>query len=304
MNILVTGGAGFIGSNLIKELVKNHEVTVIDNYHTGNILNIKNIIKNYKICLCEISSKCINNVDDIKEIDIIIHLGIASSSPMYKENPYLVSDTLNNMINILECAKENNIKKIIYASSSSLYNNMNLPYNELMIPKVTDYYTEARYYVERIAKLYYELYDINSVGLRFFSVYGPNEKFKEKYANIITQFIWDMKKDVSPIIYGDGEQTRDFTYVNDIIQAITLFTNSEFKYDIYNVGTGVSYSFNQIIDILNDLMNKNIKPVYVKNPIKNYVKDTLADISKIQKVGYDPQYSIEEGITKLIQSEI
>ncbi len=167
---------------------------------------------------------------------------------------------------------------------------------------VTDYYTECRYAIERLAKLYNMLFDVKSVGMRFFSIYGPKEEYKGKYANIVTQFLWSMLKDESPVIFGDGNQTRDFTYVTDVVEALILAMKKDFEYEIFNVGTGVAHTFNEVVDLLNRLLGKNIQPVYRPNPIKNYVYHTLADTSKAEKVlGFKAKVNLEKGVSELIK---
>jgi len=154
--------------------------------------------------------------------------------------------------------------------------------------------------IERIAELYNVLYGVKSVGLRFFSVYGPHEEAKGIYANIVTQFLWEMKKGKSPVIYGDGSQKRDFVFVKDIVKALMLVSKLECGYDIFNVGTGKSYSFNNVVDILNIKLNTNIKPTYVKIPMKNYIDCTLSDINKIKNIGYHTEYNLERGLDEYI----
>ena len=301
MKILVTGGAGFIGSNLVEELVKKNSVIVLDNLQSGTLDNLKKVRNEVEF----INDSC-NNIHKLKlpKVDIIFHLGIASSSPMYKQNPLIVGDAINGTINVFEYAKKEKVKKVVFASSSSLYNGLQPPHNESMDIKVTDFYTEARLCIERIAKLYNILYGVKTVGLRFFSVYGPHEEAKGKYANIVTQFLWEMKKGNSPIIYGDGTQKRDFVFVKDIVKACLLLKNSEFGYDVFNVGTEKSYSFNDVVNILNGKLNLNMKPTYIKMPIKNYVNHTLADTRKIKSLGYQPEYSLERGIDELLSAKI
>ena len=297
MNILVTGGAGFIGSNLVSALVKKHDVVLLDNLHTGNMNNLNNIKGKINI----IKDSCINihNHTLNSDIDTIVHLGIPSSSPMYKENPLLVGSAINDAISIFEFAKDTGAK-VVFASSSSLYNRVPTPHRENAKIRVTDYYTEARLSIERIAELYNTLHGVNSIGLRFFSVYGPNERAKGKYANIISQFLWKMQKGENPVIYGDGKQTRDFVFVNDVVQACTLAINKN-MFGTFNIGTGKAHSFNDVMRILNNKLNTNIKPQYTKNPLNNYVKHTLADITKARDVlGYMPEYSLERGIKELI----
>jgi UDP-glucose 4-epimerase len=299
MEIIVTGGCGFIGSNLVESLInERHSVNVFDNMNTGNPNNLKGLgAKIFSEPYSKIGSL-------VQKPDMIFHLGIPSSSPMYRNNPELVGEAINDAITLFEYAKKKECK-VVYASSSSLYNGNKPPYREDMPIYVTDYYTECRYSIERLAKLYNTLYGVKSIGLRFFSVYGPREKYKGKYANIITQFLWAMLKDEQPVIFGDGNQTRDFIYVGDIVKALMLAMKKDFEYEIFNVGTGVAYSFNQIIDSLNELIGKNIKPIYKPNPIKNYVNDTLADTAKAEKMlGFKAKTTLKDGIARLIQENV
>ena len=295
MNVLVTGGAGFIGSNLVEALVDEHEVTVLDNFHTGSVDNLAKIKDDVNI----IEGSC----NDVLSLDIspevIFHLGIPSSSPMYKENPFLTGEAINGMIAIMELAKRSESQKVVFAASSSAYNGIATPHREDAEILVTDYYTEARLAIERIAQLYNTLYGIDYAGLRFFSVYGPHEEAKGSFANMVTQFLWEMKKGNAPIIYGDGSQTRDFVFVEDVVRALIL--GSKKGTGIFNVGTGVAYSFNDVIEILNAKLGLETKPVYVENPIGNYVAHTQADVSKMKTLGFNPRYSLEEGIAELVR---
>ena len=298
MKFLVTGGCGFIGSNLVEELLnQGNEVVVLDNLHTGSLENLKG----FNIELIKGNSGEISNLS--LDVDGIFHLGMPSSSPMYKENPSLVGKTINEFINIMEFARKNKIK-VIYASSSSIYNGLKPPHKENMEIKVTDYYTETRLCIERMAKLYYKLHGVKSIGLRLFSVYGPKEKAKGKYANLVSQFLWALQKKESPIIYGDGSQTRDFIYVKDVVDAFILAMSSKIKCDIFNIGTGKSISLNQLVGMLNKILKTNTKPKYIKNPIKNYVQHTQADPKKAEKIlGFKAKYNLEEGIKKIISED-
>jgi len=295
LEILVTGGCGFIGSNLVERLVKEcHSVTVFDNLHTGNLKNIEGLdVKFFNEPYNRVSAF-------VPKVDVIFHLGIPSSTPMYKRKPRLVGEAINDAIEIFEYAKEKKCE-VVYASSSSIYNGNEVPYREDMPVYITDYYTECRYTIERIAKLYNILHGVKSVGLRFFSLYGPKERYKGEYANIISQFLWTLQNNESPIIFGDGTQTRDFTHVGDAVEALILAVEKDFECEIFNVGTGLAYSFNQVVEILNRLLGKNIKPVYKPNPIKNYVYHTLADTTKAEKVlGFKAKITLEEGIRDII----
>ncbi|NYZ74256.1 NAD-dependent epimerase/dehydratase family protein [Candidatus Micrarchaeota archaeon] len=298
MKILVTGALGFIGSNITERLVKDgHEVTALDNLHTGSEENVSSV-KN-KIKIIKASAGDIAKLDE--RFDAIIHQGVYSSSPMYKDNPHLTAKAIDEWISILEYARKNSTK-IVFASSSSLYNGNNPPHKEDMPILVKDYYTEARYAMERMAKLYSDLYGVQSVGLRYFSVYGPHEKSKGKYANLITQFLWEMKAGRQPVILGDGKQTRDFVYVDDVVEANMLALNYK-KHDFFNVGTGKSVTITDMVSILAKKLNSPIKPKYEPNRIKNYVQHTLADTSKAASLlGFRAKVSLEDGISRLIKS--
>jgi UDP-glucose 4-epimerase len=263
---------------------------------TGSMLNLKNLDGN----LAVLEANCA----EASRLDLrpkaIYHLGIPSSSPMYKSDPFLVGEAINGTIAIFELARKAQCR-VVYASSSSLYSGLVPPHNEDMQIQVTDYYTEARLAVERIAELYQRLFGLPSVGMRFFSVYGPKEKSKKQYANMVSQFMWEMMAGKPPVIYGDGKQTRDFTYVSDVVKALRLAMNSDY-HGILNVGTGAAYSFNDVIDLVNKEIKSDIKPKHIENPIKNYVRHTLADTSKMERsLGFKARYTLQEGIKELLK---
>lgn len=295
MKALVTGGAGFIGSNLVEAIVDKYEVTVLDNFHTGSMSNLDLVRKDVNV----IKGSCNDCLTFSQSPDVIYHLGIPSSSPMYKSNPLLVGEAINGMIAIMELAKRSGTRKVVFASSSSLYNGIPTPHREDASILVTDYYTEARLAIERVAELYNKLYGIDYAALRFFSVYGPHERAKGPYANMITQFLWTMQAGNAPVIYGDGTQTRDFTFVSDVTQAMVMAAGR--GTGVFNLGTGKSYSFNYVADLLNEKLGTSFKPEYKENPIRNYVKDTLADTSKMKALGFEAKWSLDEGIEQTMK---
>ncbi len=294
MKALVTGGAGFIGSNLVEALVDDYEVTVLDNFHTGSMDNLAAASRDITV----IKGSCNDAMSFGLKPDVIFHRGIPSSSPMYKRNPLLVGEAINDMVNIMELARQAGSQKVILASSSSLYNGLTPPHKEDMAIKVTDYYTEARLAIERMAELYRMLYGIDYAALRFFSVYGPHEEAKRQYANMISQFLWEMRAGKAPVIFGDGTQTRDFIYVKDLIEGIILASRK--GTGILNLGTGKAHRFNDVINVLDNMLGTKIQPVYKDNPIGNYVMHTLADISKMKALGFEPKYTLEKGIESLV----
>ncbi len=296
MKTLLTGGAGFIGSNLAEELVSlGRNVTILDNFFTGDRNNIPPGV--------EVIHKACEDFATKEKFDEIYHFGIYSSSPQYKRNPKLCGAAINGMISVLETAKQSNCP-VVFASSSSLYSEIEPPHREDMAIKVTDYYTEARFSMERLAELYCRLFGVKSAAMRFFSVYGPHEQAKGEFANIVTQFLWAMQKNEKPVIFGDGKQTRDFIYVKDVVRAcvsaMAALKDGKFERDVFNIGTGVETSFNGIVDALNRVLGTNISADHEENAIKNYVARTKADTSKTkQMLGFEAKVTLEEGLRKL-----
>ena len=296
--ILVTGGAGFIGSNLVEALYKENEVTVLDNLHTGKRSNLENAIKG-GAKFVEGDAK---NIKSIKgDFDFVFHLGIYSASPMYRDNPNLVGEVVQGITEVLEYCKEASIP-LVFASTSSIYNGIAPPHKENVIPGVTDYYTEARIACERMSELYFKLHNVKVAAMRFFSVYGYNDIGKGKFANLVTQFMDSLLKGEQPIVYGDGEQKRDFVFVSDVVNAL-LRASTIKGFGIYNVGTGKNYSLNEAISKLQTITGKKIAPKYIEMPVKNYVMTTLADTTKSKKeIGFDAKVSLDEGISLLFSS--
>lgn len=281
MKYIVTGGCGFIGSNLVKRLARDgNEVVVLDDCSTGTMSNIPG-----KFAVL----KKISEISKIEDADGVFHLGIPSSTPLYRNDRFLVGKAISEFIEVMEYARENKIK-VVYASSSSVYNGNETPYREDMHVLVTDFYTEARYAIERLARLYHDFYKVRSVGLRMFSVYGENEKSKGGFANLISQIIWAKESGNTFDVYNNGEATRDFIHVSDVVEAYVKAMNSDLGCEILNIGTGKAYTINQIMQSVG---LKNYR--YVDNPLKNYVDRTLADTRKAERLlGFEPKTDVME----------
>lgn len=297
--IIVTGGAGFIGSNLVEDLCRDNKVYVLDNMHTGSKSNLVTAMKSGNVTLIEDDSKNISK--HMLQADLVFHLGMYSASPMYREKPTRVAEVIESAISVLEYARANTCP-VVYVSTSSIYNGIKPPHREDIIPKVTDYYTEGRIEGERMAELYNKLYGVDVAAMRFFSVYGKHEEAKAGYANLITQFLWAMKKGKQPEIYGNGEQRRDFIYAGDVVDALKKASAIK-GFEVYNVGTGVNYSLNEMVAKLNGVLGTKIKPKYLEMPVKNYVMETKADTSKAEKkLGFKAKVSLDEGL-RIINGE-
>jgi len=288
MRVLVTGGVGFIGSNLVEALVeRGDDVTVLDNFSTGTIENLEKVRDRVKT----LQGACTELLKLKLQPELIFHLGIPSSSPMYRENPLLVGEAISGFMNVMELAKRNRAK-VVYASSSSMYRGCPKPNRENMQTEPFDYYTEARLAIERLARVYHQLHGVSSAGMRFFSVYGPHERAKGKYANVITQMILNDEF----TIYGDGSQTRDFTHVDDVVRALVLASGKSGAF-VFNVGTGRETSFNEVAKLIQKV--KPLKIKYLPNPIENYVEQTQADISLVKhELSWTPTVKLEDGIRR------
>lgn len=299
MKCLVTGGAGFIGSNLAKRLLEaGHEVTIYDNFTTGHENNIKDLGA-AKLIRANISQ--FDRYPEVRRMDVIFHIGMPSTMMLYRNDSVgTMYEACQGMHRILEVCRETGAK-LIFASSSSVYNDLDLPHHEEREILVKDFYTEARIFMERMAKLYSDLYGMHSIGFRFFAVYGPREEAKKGYANMVSQFLWSIMKGESPRIFGDGSQTRDFTYVDDVTRILMEAATKQFdQTEIFNIGTAHNYTFNDIVRVINEELGTNVPPVYVENPIKNYVHSLLADTTKLHRNFRPAEVELREGIRRLI----
>ncbi|MBI4153844.1 SDR family NAD(P)-dependent oxidoreductase [Candidatus Woesearchaeota archaeon] len=304
MKVLVTGGAGFIGSNLVGELVKRgDEVTALDSFFLGTEKNLSAVKDRIKIVKGDIRDAAL--VSKLGKVDVIFHQAAASSSPMFRENlKDALSVNIDGTINILNAARDNGVKRVVFASTSSIYGNLPGPQREDMPAMPVNFYASSKLMKEHLAALYGVEYGLETVGLRYASIYGPHEESKGRFANLVSQFLWSMQKNEQPVIYGNGDQTRDFTYVRDICQAniLAAVTKKKMIGEIFNVGTGKATSLNRLVEILNLLLGKKIKPKYVKMPVKNYIDTQQHDISKISSVlGYMPGYTLEKGIAEILK---
>ena len=286
--ILITGIHGFLGTYLAKKLQSNNEVIGINLPHTNSSLS------NIKIIEGDISnSETLQNINT--EIDFIFHFGSPTSVVQFKKNPIkCFNSTINGMKNILEYAKTNSIKKLIYPSSASVYANNSQPHNENIVPKPSNQYGVAKIECEKLANEYID--HVNSIGLRIFAAYGPGEEKKQNLSSVINLFLNDVSKNEIPVIFGDGTQTRDFIYIDDVITAI-LNSAEVPQQGIINVGSGNSTSFNQIIEKIGIQTGKKISPQYVKKEL-SYVENLQADTQLMKSILNINPISIDSGITK------
>ena len=303
-SILVTGGAGFIGSNFCNINKNKFKVTALDNLFLGDTRNLDEDIEfiNGDACKKE-------DLNKVGKVDYVVHLAGTSSAPMFMNDGFIQGyvNSVQSFVTVLEWARENGVKKVLYASTSSLYGNNPLPLVETQDVTPINHYAVTKRVYEYCAKCYNKVYpEMDIIGFRFMSVYGKNEEAKGIYANLISQFCWDIARGLSPIIYGDGTQNRDFTNVRDVVQGLTKAIELEEKLgaDVFNIGTGKSTTLLEIIEALEIAFDNGIKAEYIENPVKeDYVKGQHADISKIQEVlGYEPTVKLEDGIQEQVDN--
>ncbi|MDI9643828.1 MAG: NAD-dependent epimerase/dehydratase family protein [Candidatus Verstraetearchaeota archaeon] len=301
MKFLVTGGAGFIGSNIVWRLVsEGHEVSVLDDMSLGRS---ENLPKGVRIVQGDVRDRILFE-DASKGVDVVFYEAARSSSPMFSPDPRNgVEVNVMGFLNALEAARKFGFA-IVYASTSSLYSRCEPPHSEGMAVVPGSFYEYSFLAREGAARLYHELYGVRAVGLRYFSVYGPREEAKGKYANNISQFAWEMMEGRRPVIYGDGTQTRDFIFVEDVVEAnlLAMEAANHEGGEVFNVGTGVETTFNRIVELLSDELGSEARPLYVENPIKNYVRRTLADTTKSERLlGFKARTPLREGIRRTIE---
>ena len=284
--ILITGGLGFIGSHIADELTDDNEVIIIDNKSTGKVENLKNP-NHENLTLIEKDLNEVNLDELLINVDYVFHLAAMASVPLSIDNPVkCTNDNLNATIKLLNACKANDVKKIIFSSSSSIYgDNKNIPLKETEYPLPKSPYASSKASCELYLKTYYEAYGLNYVSLRYFNVFGPKQDKNSQYAAVIPNFISALLEGEKPIIYGDGEQTRDFIYVKDVVKANIKSCECDFN-GIVNVASGRKMTINELYKIICETLGYDVKAQYLPER-KGDIKHSLADVSKMKKINYE-----------------
>ena len=282
-NILITGGTGFIGSHIANELIEDNMITIVDNLSTGNIKNLKSIEhENLNFIKADI---CNTNLNELTlDIDYIFHLAAMASVPLSVEKPKKCNDiNVNATVKLLKSAVNNNVEKIIFSSSSAVYGeNQNMPLKETEPLMPTSPYAASKASCELYLKSFYESYGLNYTALRYFNVFGPNQDKNSQYAAVIPNFISALLNDEQVEIYGDGEQTRDFVYVGDVVKANIASCESDYKGAV-NIASGKKLTINKLYEIVKDTLGSDLEPKYLpKRP--GDIKHSLADTSNMEKI--------------------
>ena len=306
MKCIVTGGAGFIGSNLVERLLKDkHEVVVVDDFSLGKKENL-NFAKDNKNLIIYEKGICDYDIEDcIGGVDVVFHVAALPRVQYSIQHPLETNKVnIEGTLNLLRICKEENIKRFIFSSSSSVYGDQDtLPLIESMKPNPMSPYALQKSVSEYYCKLFYEEYGLETIMLRYFNVFGPRQDPKGDYACLIPKFIDLISKGIRPTINGDGKQTRDFTYISDVVDANIKAMNTTYKEcfgQVFNIGSGQNRSVNEVtMDILR-LTNKNIEPLH--GPAKKEPYNTLASIWKAgDMLGWRPKIKFKEGLKRTYQ---
>ncbi len=302
---LVTGGAGFIGSNIVDRLLKEgHKVKVVDNFLTGRRENLRGVIKDI-----ELVEGDIRDLELMKKItkgmDYVIHQAAFRSVPKSVDNPTLTNDiNITGTLNTLLAAKAAHVNRVVYASSSSCYGETHkFPQRIDSVPNPISPYAVSKLTGEYYCKVFYAVYGLETISLRYFNVFGPRQNPESKYSTVIPAFIFRMLKDKPPMIDGDGLQSRDFTFVDNVVEANvkSAFADIDCAGKAYNVARGESYSILDIVHHLNKLMKKDITPKFGP-PRPGDVKKTQADITSLKtELKVQPKVGFIEGLKRTLE---
>lgn len=301
---LVTGGAGFIGSNLcIALLERGFGVRVLDNLVTGREENLQGYEREIEMIRGDI-----RNPDEVakavKGVDVVFHQAALPSVPRSVADPWTSNEyNVTGTLNVFIAARDHGVKRVVYASSSSVYGNTEvLPKVETMVPRPMSPYAVSKLTGEVYGRVFTELYGLETVGLRYFNVFGPRQDPNSEYAAVIPKFIKALLAQESPTIYGDGEQSRDFTFITDVVEANILAAEAPgVGGEVFNIACGHRTTLNELLEMVRSITGSTVETVYT-DPRPGDVKHSLADIDKAQRLlGYQPRIGMEEGLQNTVE---
>ncbi len=300
---LVTGGAGFIGSNICNRLVSDGcFVRVVDNLLTGKKTNLAGILDKIEFIKADMGDENVARTA-MKDIDMVLHQGALPSVPRSVDDPAATHrHCVDATFTLLLAARDAKVKRFVYASSSSAYGDTpTLPKVETMLPSPLSPYAAAKLAGEYYCSVFYNVFGLQTISLRYFNVFGPHQDPTSQYAAAIPAFVTSILKDKPPTIYGDGEQSRDFTYVDNVVEANLLAARArKAAGEVINIACGQAVTVNEIIEMINEILGKNIKPTYTA-PRPGDVKHSLADITLAKKlIGFKPKVSFKQGLRMAI----
>jgi nucleoside-diphosphate-sugar epimerase len=303
---LVTGVAGFVGSSLADALLdRGYTVRGIDNFATGSRENLERVEGHDAFTFTETDIRDADGVAEVMEdVDTLFHQAAVPSVPRSVDDPVTTTDAnCTGTATLLDAARRADVGTAVVASSSSVYGSSEaLPKVETMTPSPESPYALSKYYTEKLAVQCSDLYSIDTVALRYFNVFGPWQDPDGEYAAVIPKFITLMLDGQRPVIYGDGEQSRDFTHIENVVQANVLSAEGDVSGEVFNVGCGGRVTVNELVTTLNGLLGTDLDPIY-DDPRPGDVRHSHADISKARDLlGYDPGVGFEEGLRRTVEA--
>jgi len=301
--VVITGGAGFIGSHLADELITDNQVTIIDDLSTGTLNNISDIIANKNIKFIRESILNLELLESIfQDTDFVFHLAAIPSVIRSINDPIATNEAnITGTLDVLSAARKSKVKKVVFASSSAVYGEaIKLPTKEGTPLNFQSPYALTKLTGEYYCRLFKELYSQPTICLRYFNVYGPRQSPASEYSAVIPLFLHNVLKKRSPVIYGDGNQTRDFVFVKDVVQANIIAAESDAT-GVFNVGSGESITINNLVQKIIAITGNNLQPTHKKARIGE-IRDSWADIMLAHELGYNPKHSLDSGLRETIRS--
>lgn len=300
---LVTGGAGFIGSNIVATLVEQgEEVVVLDDFSTGKRDNLDGVFEGITLLEASVADRVVRAA--VEGVDYVLHQGALASVPRSVDDPVSTNRAnVEGTLNLLVAAREAGVKRVVFAASSSAYGDQpTLPKVETMAPMPLSPYAASKVAGEYYCQAFTACYGLETVCLRYFNIFGPRQDPASQYAAVVPKFITRMLDGQPPVVFGDGEQSRDFTYVADCVAANLLAcTAPDAAGGTFNVACGGRYTLNELVGLLNQILGTDLRPVYeAERP--GDVKHSQADISAARAaLGYQPRVSFEEGLRRTVE---
>jgi UDP-glucose 4-epimerase len=304
MRVLVTGGGGFIGSHLVDRLLADgHDVRALDNFTSGRRENLDGVLDDIELVEGDIQSYERAHTA-VRGCDVVLHQAALPSVPRSVLDP-LTSNASNviGTLNLLLAARDSDVRRVVLASSSSVYgSNPELPKHEGLQTRPIAPYGVAKLAAEGYAQSFHRVYGLNSVVLRYFNVFGPRQDPRSEYAAVIPKFIAAALQGTSPVIFGDGEQTRDFTYVDNVVQANVLAMEApQAAGDVFNVAYGDSVTLNRLVQLIGEVTGRELIADYAP-PRPGEVRHSRADITRARtELGYEPEVDFTEGLRRTVE---
>jgi nucleoside-diphosphate-sugar epimerase len=303
--VLVTGGAGFIGSNLVEELLaRGHAVRILDNFSTGHRRNLSDVERDVELIEGDLRSyERVHRA--VRGCDVVFHQGALPSVPRSVQDPITTSEiNVGGTLNVLLNARDEGVARVVFASSSSIYGDApGLPRTEGATPVPLAPYAVSKLAAEQYCRVFTTVYGVETVSLRYFNVYGRNQDPASEYSAVIPRFIAAMRDGRAPTIFGSGEQSRDFTHVDDVVAAnLRAMQAPEARGEVLNIACGNPHSLNELVEVLNRVLGSDIEPVRAA-PRKGDVDRSWADVSRAERVlGYTPTVDFEQGLRRTLES--